>query len=136
MKFEIPDKPNEEIDRFIIAKTRAFNDRFVPDDFTPLSVYCHNDQGHIVGGLTGKTYWNYLDVEFLWVDDAHRKEGLASKILSMAEREAKERGCTCSMLDTYEFQALGFYLKQGYEEFGSLEGYAGKFERYYLRKSL
>ena len=40
------------------------------------------------------------------------------------------------MLDTFEFQALGFYQKQGYEIFGTLEGYCKKYERYYLRKKL
>ena len=29
------------------------------------------------------------------------------------------------MLDTYEFQALGFYLKQGYEIIGELDDYCG-----------
>ncbi len=56
--------------------------------------------------------------------------------MQLAETEAKRRGCIYSMLDTYEFQALGFYLKQGYTKFGQLEGYCEKYERYYLKKKL
>ncbi len=136
MDFEIPNNPNEEVDDFIIAKTREYNDQFVPYDYAPLSVYCRDDDGSIVGGLTGKTYWNYLDIMFLWVEESFRKQGLAEKIINLAEKEANRRGCKYSMLDTYEFQALGFYQKQGYEQFGQLDGYCDKYERYYLRKKL
>ena len=136
MEFQVPVAPIEADDEYIIAKTREFNERFVPNDYDPLSVYCRDTNGTIVGGLTGKTYWNYLDIEFLWVEDAYRKQGLAAEIMCRAEAEAVRRGCGFSMLDTYEFQALGFYLKQGYEKFGQLEDYCGKYERYYLRKVL
>jgi GNAT superfamily N-acetyltransferase len=136
MDFEIPNNPNEEVDDYIIAKTREHNDHFVPNDYAPLSVYCRDDDGSIVGGLTGKTYWNYLDIEFLWVEESLRKQGLGEKIINLAEKEAIRRGCKYSTLDTYEFQALGFYQKQGYEQFGQLDGFCDKYERYYLRKKL
>ncbi len=136
MDFEIPNNPNEEVDDYIIAKTREHNDHFVPNDYAPLSVYCRDDDGSIIGGLTGKTYWNYLDIEFLWVEESLRKQGLGEKIVNLAEKEAIRRGCKYSMLDTYEFQALGFYQKQGYEQFGQLDGFCDKYERYYLRKKL
>lgn len=136
MKFEIPENPIAEDDEKIISETRKYNSQFVPNDFTPLSVYCRGDDGEVIGGLTGKTYWNYLDIEFLWVDEPARGNGAAARIMAIAEKEAKNRGCSVSMLDTYEFQALGFYLKQGYTEFGRLERYCGKYERYYLVKNL
>jgi GNAT superfamily N-acetyltransferase len=136
MDFEIPNNPNEDADDYIIAKTREHNDQIVPNDYAPLSVYCRDDDGSIVGGLTGKTYWNYLDIEFLWVEESLRKQGLGEKIVNLAEKEAIRRGCKYSMLDTYEFQALGFYQKQGYEQFGQLDGFCDKYERYYLRKKL
>ena len=136
MDFEIPDRSNKEADDFIANKTRHFNSQFVPNDFALLSVYCRDDASNIVGGLTGKTYWNYLDIGFLWVERQNRKSRIASQLLKLAEEEAKRRGCHFSMLDTYEFQALEFYLKQGYQEFGRLEGYCGMYERYYLKKIL
>lgn len=136
MKFEVPDKPSIDANEKIISATRKYNARFVPDDFEPLSVYCRDDNHEIVGGLTGKTYWNYLDIEFLWVDESVRGNGLASKIINLAENEAKRRGCSFAMLDTYEFQALAFYLKQGYIKFGQLDGYCERYERYYLKKQL
>lgn len=90
----------------------------------------------LIGGLTGKTYWNYLDIEYLWVDETVRGEGLGSRIIKLAETEAKQRGCLYSILDTYAFQAIDFYLKQGYGQFGQLQEFHGKYDRYYLRKQL
>ena len=113
MKFDIPSIPDEIADDFVRSQTRKYNADFVPDEFEPLSVYCRNDDGVIIGGLTAKTYWNYLDISFLWVDDQHRGNGVASQIIKLAEDKARERGCSVSMLDTFEFQALGFYQKQG-----------------------
>ena len=136
MDFKIPTEPDTTADEFVISQTRQYNADFVPNDFEPLSVHCRDDDNRIIGGLTGKTYWRYLDIEYLWVDKAHRGKGIASKIIQMAEQCARIRNCRCAMLDTYEFQALGFYLKQGYEMFGKLDGYCGQYERYYLRKML
>jgi hypothetical protein len=34
---------------------------------------------------------------------------------------ARERGCHSAWLDTFSFQARGFYEKRGYEEFGQLD---------------
>ena len=136
MKFELPKTSSEEIDEFIATETRKHNSGFVPDDFEALSVYCRDKENNVIGGLTGKTYWNYLDIGFLWVHQEQRESGIASDLLRLAEVEAKRRGCKFSMLDTYEFQALGFYKKQGYVEFGRLEGYCDKYDRYYLKKAL
>lgn len=50
--------------------------------------------------------------------------------------EARRRGCEHALLDTLSFQALGFYTKLGYREFGRLTGFSGGHERYYLTKAL
>ncbi len=132
----ITDAPDEDLDDIIRSKTRAYNSDFVPDDFEYLSVYARTDEGELVGGLTAKTYWDYLDIEFLWVDERFRNQGIATKIMRRAEEEGKERGCTRAALDTFQFQALGFYRTLGYEVFGTLDGYCGRYQRYYLTKVL
>lgn len=136
MKTKIAAPPNEEIDEFITQKTRQYNKQFVEDDYQPLSVHASSENGAVIGGLVGKTYWNYLEVEFLWVEDAHRRQGLAAKIMAEAEREARQRGCHTIILDTYEFQALGFYERIGFQQFGQLDEFAGRFKRYYLKKTI
>jgi hypothetical protein len=41
--------------------------------------------------------------------------------MDRAEIRARERGCHSAWLDTFSFQARGFYEKLGYEEFGRLD---------------
>jgi len=76
------------------------------------------------------------DIEYLWVHEDHRNKDIATHVMALAEDEARKRGCSHAMLDTYEFQALDFYIKQGYECFGKLDGYCEKYERYYLKKAI
>ena len=135
-KFETTSNPDRIKDEAVILNTRKYNSSHVDDDFMPLSVYCTDSSGEIVGGLTGKTYWNYLDIEYLWVHENHRKKDIATKVMALAEEEARIRGCSHAMLDTYEFQALEFYIKQGYECFGKLDDYCKKYQRYYLKKTI
>jgi GNAT superfamily N-acetyltransferase len=56
--------------------------------------------------------------------------------MDAAEDEARARGCERVLLDTLSFQALGFYKKLGYAEFGHLEGFSGKHKRHYLYKRI
>jgi GNAT superfamily N-acetyltransferase len=130
----VTDSPSEADEAFVIEQTRAHNALYVGKDVQKLCVFARAADGTIIGGLTGKTYWQYLEVAFLWVNEAHRHAGLGSRILLAAEAEARRRGCQHALLDTYSFQALGFYLKNGYQEFGRLTGFAGQHDRHYLHK--
>jgi len=67
-----------------------------------------------------------LDIAFLWVDQKYRGRGCATKLMIAAESEAGRRECEHVFLDTLSFQALGFYQKLGYIEFGRLSGLSGK----------
>jgi len=134
MKLEITESPREEDDAFVISKTRQYNLQFVENKFKPISLYFRNAEGEIIAGLTGKTFWSWLHVEYLWVDENERCKSFGSKLMLAAEEEAISRGCIGSTLDTFSVQALDFYKKLGYTAFGSLSGYAGKLQRHYLQK--
>jgi GNAT superfamily N-acetyltransferase len=136
VKLEVTDTPRKEDEAFVIAQTRKYNSAFAEDDHKCLCVFARDDAGNIIGGLTGRTYWQYLDIAFLWVDEKHRGEGHAIQLMKAAEAEARERGCERAFLDTLSFQALGFYLKLGYTEFGRLPGFSGRYDRHYLHKRL
>ena len=132
MDVEVTDTPNEADEAFVIAQTHAYNASFTQKDVRRLCVFARDANGSIIGGLTGKTYWHYLEVAFLWVSETHRRAGHATKLLQAAESEARRRGCKHALLDTYGFQALGFYQKNGYKEFGRLTGFSGQHDRHYL----
>jgi ribosomal protein S18 acetylase RimI-like enzyme len=136
MRIELTDSPDERDEAFVIAQTQAYNAAFTKADVRSLCIFIRDDEERLIGGLTAKTYWEYLEIRFLWVHEDHRDRGLASDLMVTAETEAARRGCKHAFLDTLSFQALGFYKKLGYSEFGRLSGFSGLHERHFLRKSL
>ncbi len=50
------------------------------------------------------------------------------------EEFARREGCLGTYLDTFEYQALPFYEKLGYEQLGVLEGYPPGYRQYHLKK--
>jgi len=133
---EITNSPSQAATQLIKDSVRKHNLEYMPNDFCELSVFERDSEGNIIGGLTALTYWQKLDINYLWVSPQHRGLGLAKALLIAAENEAVQRGCTSSQLDTFDFQALEFYLKMGYEVFGELTGFQNGHKRYYLTKAL
>ena len=136
MKIEITDAPRKEDEAFVIDQIWKYNSSFAENDHKSLCVFARDQEDHIIGALTGRTYWEYLEVAFLWVDERFRSNGYATELMKAAEDEARERGCTRAFLNTFSFQSLRFYQKLGYVEFGRLFGFSGKYERHYLYKRL
>jgi GNAT superfamily N-acetyltransferase len=71
-----------------------------------------------VAGLAGKIYYRWLFVELIWVAKQARGHGHGRALLSYAEEEARRHGCQHVWLDTFSFQAPGFYEKNHYSLFG------------------
>lgn len=86
-----------------------FNREHVGDDgHTPLNLVEYNENGKIIGGILGGTYWGWMYIDILWVNEQYRRRGLGSKLLSEAEKEAIRRGCHHIHLDTMSWQAPDF----------------------------
>jgi len=68
----------------------------------------------------------------LWVAD--RGKGIGGALLKEAEDLARRRHKKGVWLDTFEFQARGFYEKQGYKIFGEIPNAAGEYDRYFFYK--
>lgn len=134
MKLTVTDSPNPADDDYVAAQTRRYNSQFMESGFQLVSCYFHNSEDEIIGGLTAKIFWSWLHIEYLWVSESERGNDLGSKLMKAAEKEAIDKGCVGSQLDTFSFQALGFYKKLGYSVMGSLSGYSNNAERVYLYK--
>lgn len=103
----------------------------------PLHVWILDDTDRLAGGLVGHTWATWLHVTYLWVDDRHRGAGLGSALLAQAERVARrERGCAAVRLETWDFQAPRFYVKQGYEVVCVIPDYPPGITEYTLTKRL
>ncbi len=104
----------------------------------PLTFFVRDGEGRIVGGVhgnySGAAGWLY--VAALWVSEGLRGGGYGRRLMERMEQEALERGCTDAYLDTFSFQAPGFYRKLGYVVFGELEDFPVGHSRIFLRKRL
>ncbi|MFF4834611.1 GNAT family N-acetyltransferase [Streptomyces sp. NPDC001315] len=103
----------------------------------PVHVWASDDTGELAGGLVGHTWTTWLHVTYLWVDERHRGAGLGSRLLARAERIARDqRDCRGSRVETWDFQAPGFYRKRGYEVVCVIPDYPPGITEYTLTKRL
>jgi GNAT superfamily N-acetyltransferase len=115
----------------------AFNEADAgPAERMPLAVLVRNDAGTIVAGISGYTAWGWLYVQWLWVHDTQRGHGLAGRMLTAAEDEARKRGCHGSYIDTFNPMALKTYERAGYVRFGKLDDFPKGRTRTFLQKPL
>jgi GNAT superfamily N-acetyltransferase len=105
-----------------------------PPEAIPLNIRVEDDAGRPIGGLAAVTYWNWLIIKLLVLDDTQRGNGLGQRLLARAHEEAIARGCAHAQTMTYDFQALAFYRKYGYSVVGELKDYPEGYHYYWLRK--
>jgi GNAT superfamily N-acetyltransferase len=130
------DVPDDATRAAIVAPLAAYNKSQAGRyDARPL-IIAIEEAGTVVGGLWGRTAYDWLFVELLFVPEPLRRQGLGSDLMRRAEHEALARGCHNAWLDTFEFQARGFYERLGYTCFGELADYPAGFSRYFLKKPL
>ena len=121
----------------LCAQLLAFNRKASSNSFDelPLHLASHDQDGKLRGGLLGDICAGWLAIHVLWVDPEPRGQGLGNQLLLEAERQAKTAGAHSVVLDTFDWQAEGFYLRHGYEVFGRLPDFPPGHERIYLRKT-
>ncbi|HJS86504.1 MAG TPA: GNAT family N-acetyltransferase [Acetobacteraceae bacterium] len=136
LRFAIEDEPVEADIAVLPRGLEDFNERQWPghQPWRPLGVFVRN-HGRIVAGLAGETYSGWLFIRYLWVSDGLRGRGIGRELMDRGERRALERGCHSAWVDTFSFQAPGFYKKLGYQVFGELD-YPPSHRRLFLRKRL
>jgi GNAT superfamily N-acetyltransferase len=116
---------------------RAYNDAQTGDGPDGnLGILVKDDAGNTVGGLTGRWYYGWLFVELLFLPEQLRGQDIGTRVMREAEAYALAQGMTGIWLDTFGFQARGFYEKLGYAVFGELPDYPSGHSRYFLQKRL
>ena len=108
------------------------NDAAAPmRDVVRLSCFANAD-GAIVGGAVGRTWGECCELQQLWVDPAYRHRGIGSKLVRLFEGRAAEHGCGTFYLETFSFQAPGFYRALGYRAAAEIGGFPGGIVRYLM----
>jgi len=126
---------------FVDQQIVAYNQSQVPfsQDKPFIGVYrvVKDDQGKVLGGLNALIYcWKCLSIDVLWVDQASRGLDIGTSLLKAVEDYARDQGCRISHLDTFDFQAKDFYIKQGYQVVGQIDNCPEGHTRYYMSKVL
>ncbi|MBM7691406.1 GNAT superfamily N-acetyltransferase [Peribacillus deserti] len=140
MELVISAEQNTSDKDIINKKMYEFNAQHFRDELKgrheEVNLYLKDETGKVWGGILSEIRWNWMEVHYLFIDSKIRQAGYGQKLLSEAERIAIDKNCDFIKLDTLSFQALGFYQKQGYDVFGSIENAGGEYTHYYLKKDL
>jgi GNAT superfamily N-acetyltransferase len=127
--------PTPADEKAILDGLIAFNEKAGgPIGYQPMAILLKDDAGTVQGGLVGRVVYDWLFIELLHLPETARGEGLGTSIMLQAEDFARARGLAGVWLDTYHFQARGFYEKLGYTIFGTLEGHPRDGRRFFLEK--
>ena len=104
----------------------------------PVQAYAIEEAGRLIGGCAGSTVdvWHWLTVDTMWVEPSRRGQGIGRELLAEVESQARERGCRWARLNTWEFQAPGFYERLGYVVYGREIDYPPGHINHLMRKDL
>ncbi len=136
---DLQDELTERLVEFNKVASEAVRTRFAPDNLAsdPVQAFLL-DGTTLVGGCVGRVerVWHWLTVDLLWVDQRWRGGGTGAALLPSVEDQARALGCRWSEVSTFDFQAPGFYLSQGYEEYAVKHDYPPGHRNHLMRKDL
>jgi GNAT superfamily N-acetyltransferase len=131
------EKPEESAWGIIGKGITNFNTQQAGDDKSQrICFVVQTSAREIMGGVIGAIYWDWLYVDLMWLKEEIRGRGYGHQLLTLLEGEAKRRGAKKAYLDTFSFQAPGFYKKHGYRVYGKLRGFPEGHQRYFMTKKL
>lgn len=131
------DKPDRSVWSVIAQGLREYNTKKAGEDNAKeLCIVLYSPDQQIVGGVIAEIFWNWLFINVMWVKEELRGSGFGEKLLKKTEMEAIKHGAKHAFLDTFTFQAPGFYEKYGYVIFGKLEGFPPGHQRIFYQKDL
>ncbi|MFT5790112.1 MAG: GNAT superfamily N-acetyltransferase [Shewanella sp.] len=135
MKIEVINKEDKAVfDTLIEGLKQHKYEHMGPEETVPLSVIARDEDDNIIGGVSGRSIYRNFLIEVVWVSKQARGTGLGRQLMDQAEIEAKKRGCLTAQLDTLSFQAPVFYKKLGFDIVGTVPGFSGSPERYFMLK--
>lgn len=131
------EKPEESAWGIIGGGLQEYNVHHAGEEkFQRLCFVAQTIEQEIVAGALGEIYWDWFHLDLMWVRDDLRGRGYGQRLLLAIEEEARQRGAKNVFLDTFSFQAPGFYTRHGYQVFGELPGFPAGHTRFFMTKSL
>jgi GNAT superfamily N-acetyltransferase len=118
-------------------KLSKFNSDAAGDPlFTEVLFSAVDEHGSELGAVLATKDWAWLNIQVLFVEEKERCTGVGSALLAQIEKWGTENGCNKIHLDTFTFQAVAFYERRGYKEFGRLKNFPSGHDRVFMMKVL
>ena len=130
------DVPRDAAD-VVDAGLGAANEAAAPlHDVRPLCCFARLPSGGVIGGAVGRTWGSCCELQQLWVEASHRRQGTGKCLVEQFEARAQARGCRTFYLETFSFQAPGLYRSLGYEVRFELRGFSAGIVKYTMVREL
>ena len=92
MDFRISNKGSTQDIEDIRSMLEAYNTAHgAKAEKTPVGIFYEDDNKKKLAGLIGNIFGNWLFVEFLFVDETLRGQGVGKKLVALAEENAMNR---------------------------------------------
>ncbi|MBR6228786.1 MAG: GNAT family N-acetyltransferase [Eubacterium sp.] len=98
--------------------------------------YAAEEDGKILGVITGRAYYNEVHIGDLIVSKECRRVGVGRKLVAAVEKDFSGKGFIKIALTTFGFQAPEFYKKLGYELEFVREDRDPKLNKYFYLKNI
>lgn len=135
IEYFIENNPDSSDDKVIRDGIVDFNNQIINEKATHFSVFAKcNTQ--IMGGALIWEHSDALYIDVLWCNEKYRKQGIGTKIITMIDSVAKNKGLPKIFVDTYAFQAQDFYKKHGFYCIGTVPEYMLGHDRIFMRKDV
>jgi len=131
---------NIEYEETIRKGIRAFNNKRNPEHpmFKADREEGYNDtfgfyallNSKVIGGIIAHKKMQWLDVDILYVDPNFRENKVGSHLMEKAIEYCEKEELIGIHLYTLDFQAKGFYEKQGFKLIASIENWPKDITRY------
>ncbi|MGE4574413.1 GNAT family N-acetyltransferase [Parachlamydia sp.] len=99
-------------------------------------VYARDANAEVIGGLSGDILGSSACIDYMWVDEKYRCQGIGTRLLKELEAYAKAKNCTHVQLFTYDFQAKKFYQKLGFQCVSSISNWVENYELNFFKKEI
>lgn len=137
MKIEVNLNPSKLDIEYISNSLFEFNcNKVGVNDFAEILIQLKNTNNQVCGGIVGWSRWNWAHIENLWIMEEYRGRGFGKNMLNQFETIALNRNCAFIDLDTFNFQAPEFYIKNGYKKIFEIDGIGHNVCKFFLKKSL
>ena len=130
------DEVDDRLGEFINKEFSAYGEQ--NGVFLNYDEFCFaaEEDGNILGVITGRAYYNEVHIGDLIVASSLRKGGIGSKLVRAVEDNYRGKGYDKITFTTFGFQAPEFYKKLGYEVEFVREDKEPKLSKYFLAKQL